>query len=206
MAYDFGRLSEEERQKLAELMAKAEIVEDPPVDDPPEDDPPDVAVGPRLRPREELQRDFAEGVRAKGARFIARISSPKKDPIKEGASDRAEERYASRMSEVLEQRRRQRKLGKMTFVDWANEVAKLRPEDWVGPTTRKADKWGKRWEELEAIRLYAVQKLDAMPVDTAEARKAKMSANLDCMRILGAFSKGVIDAATARSQIDAATR
>jgi len=148
MAYDFGSLSEEERQKLAELMAKAEIMEDPPVDDPPEDDP----------------------------------------------------------SEVLEQRRRQRKLGKMTFVDWANEVAKLRPEDWVGPTTRKADKWGKRWEELEAIRLYAVQKLDAMPVDTAEARKAKMSANLDCMRILGAFSKGVIDAATARSQIDAATR
>ena len=167
---------------------------------------PGVAVGPRLRSREDLEKDFADGVKTKGARFIARISSPKKDPIKAGASDAAEAKYSGIMTEVIDEKRRQKKLAKMTFDDWGDEVAKLKSEDWVGPTTRKATKWGKKWDELEALRLYIVTKTDAMPVGTAGERSAKMAANLECMRILGRFSKGVIDATAARSEIDAATR
>lgn len=167
---------------------------------------PGVAVGPRIKGAAELQLDFSDGVKTKGARFIARISAPKKDPIKEGASDKAEAKYASTMTAVVADKRRQKKLGKMTFSDWGDEVAKLTAADWTGPTTRKAAKWGKKWEELLAIRTYALTKLDAMSVDTPEARAAKMTANLECMRILGKFSKGVMTDSEARAAIDAAAR
>jgi len=207
MAIDPERLSEEERAKFQELLSKAYIEDDPPADllddDPPD---PEVRVGPLLRGREELQADFEEGVKAKGARFIRRISTPKTDPIKAGASDLAEDKYSSKMSVVIDQKRRQKKLAKMTFEDWATEVAKLRPDDWVTPTVRKADKWGKKWDELDELRLYIKQKVGAMPVDTAAARTAKVSANLECMRILGEFSKGVITITEARSRVDDATR
>jgi len=176
----------------------------------PEGDPrnpnPGVAVGPRLRSAADLLKDFEDGVKTKGARFIARISSPKKDPIKEGASDKAESKYASTMAEVIDQGRRQKKLAKLTFADWGEEVAKLTAADWIGPTVRKAGKWGKRWAELEGLRLYAIGKLDAMAVDTAGARNAKMIANLECMRIIGRFSKGVISESEAHTAIDAAAR
>ena len=167
---------------------------------------PGVAVGPRLRTGAQLQADFEDGVKTKGPRFIARISAPKKDPIAEGASNKAETKYASKMTEVIGEGRRQKKLAKMSFGDWADEVAKLKADDWVGPTTRKATKWGKRWAELEGIRLYSLTKLDAMSVETAADRTAKMTANLECMRIIGRFSKGVISETEARTAIDAATR
>jgi len=172
----------------------------------PDPDPEKAKVGPRLRTAEELFEDFIDGVKAKGKRFIRRILSPKKDPIAAGASEIAEARFRSRMEEVLAQQRRRRKLARRDFTDWGREVEKLRPEDWIGPTVRKADKWQRAWGELEALRSYVASKIDAMPVDTAEARKAKMSANLECMRILGEFSKGVISEAEARSRVDAATR
>ena len=167
---------------------------------------PGVAVGARLRSAVQLQADFEDGVKTKGARFIARISTPKKDPIAEGASNKAEAKYASKMTEVIDQGRRQKKLAKLTFSDWGDEVAKLTAGDWTGPTVRKAGKWGKRWGELEGIRLYVLTKLDAMSIETAADRTAKMTANLECMRIVGQFSKGVITEAAARTAIDAAAR
>jgi len=207
MAFDPEKLTPEERDKLAELLAKAsEDDEADPIlesDDPPD---PEVRVGPLLRTREELQKDFEEGVKVKGARFLRRISTPKADPIKAGASDLAEDKFSSKMSTVIEQKRRQKKLAKLTFDDWAREVAKLKAEDWTGPTIRKADKWGAKWDELDEIRLYAKQKIAAMPVATKEERRDKVVANLECMRILGEFSKGVITASEARTRIDEATR
>jgi len=206
MVFNPDKLSPEEREKLAELMAKMDDspTEDP--QDPPEEDPPEVAVGPRLRTREILQKWFTDGVVAKGRRFIEGISSPRKDTIKAGASDLAEARYSSAVRTAIEEKRRQKILGKMTFDDWAVEVAKLREEDWVTPTTRKADKWGKKWDKIEGLRLYILEKLDKMPVDTAPARKAKMAANLECMRILGQFSKGVVDLTEAKRRVDEATK
>ena len=206
MSFNPEKLTKKERERLAELMAKGQVPEgDSPADDPPNDDPPAV-VGPRLRSAADLRADFETGVKAMGARFIARIKAPKKDPIAEGASEKAEKKYASKMTEVIDEGRRRKKLAKMSFADWGTEVDKLTAGDWTGPTTRKADKWGKRWAELEGVRLYALTKLDAMSVETAADRTAKMTANLECMRIIGKFSKGVISETEARTAIDAAAR
>ena len=203
---EFLELTEEEAEYIKARRQHFPVTELPYPEGDPRNPNPGVSLGPRLRPADALQKDFEDGVKAKGQRFIARVSSPKKDPIKEGASDRSEARYNSRMSEVLEEKRRQKTLAGMDFSDWGEAVALLRPEDWTGPTVRKSPKWRKKWEKLEPIRLYAVGKLDAMPVGSPDERKAKMGANLECMRILGRFSKGVIDAGAARTAIDAATR
>lgn len=199
-------ITEEELELIKRNREHAPIKELPYPKGDPRNPNPGVAVGPRLRSADDLQKDFEDGVKTKGARFIARISSPKKDPIKEGASDKAESKYASTMSEVIDQGRRQKKLAKMSFSDWADEVAKLNAADWTGPTARKAGKWAKRWAELESVRIYALSKLDAMAIDTPEARNAKMLANLECMRAIGRFSKGVISESECHAQIDAAAR
>jgi len=199
-------ITPEELELIKKHRAEAKLSELPYPEGDPRNPNPGVAVGPRLRSAEQLKKDFEDGVRAKGARFIARISSPKKDPIKAGASPQAEAKFRSKMTEVLEQERRRKILDKMDFADWGDEVAKLRPEDWVGPTVRKADKWGKKWDSLLALRLYAAQKLDAMPVATKDERRYKMDANLECQLIIGEFSKGVITESEARSRIDTATR
>lgn len=206
MENDELEITEEELELIKKNREHAPLPELPYPKGDPRNPNPGVAVGPRLRSAAQLQADFEDGVKTKGARFIARISSPKKDPIAEGASDKAESKYASTMTEVIDQGRRQKKLAKMSFSDWGDEVAKLTAADWVGPTTRKAGKWGKRWAELEGSRVYALTKLDAMPIATAADRTAKMTANLECMRVIGRFSKGVITEAEARSAIDAAAR
>ena len=199
-------ITEEEAELIKKHREGIPVAELPYPKGDPRNPNPVVAVGPRIRGAAALQKDFEDGVKAMGARFIARISAPKKDPIAEGASNKAESKYASKMTEVIDEGRRQKKLAKMTFSDWAEEVAKLTPGDWTGPTARKAAKWGKRWTELEGIRTYALTKLDAMSVETATDRSAKMMANLECMRIIGRFSKGVITETEARSAIDAAAR
>ena len=199
-------ITEEELDLIKKHREGSQLAELPYPKGDPRNPNPAVAVGPRLRSAIDLGKDFEDGVKAMGARFIARISAPKKDPIAEGASNKAESKYASKMTEVVDQKRRQKKLAKMSFADWGDEVAKLTAGDWTGPTTRKADKWRKRWAELEGVRLYALTKLDAMSVETAADRSAKMVANLECMRIIGQFSKGVISEAEARSAIDAAAR
>ena len=206
MSEEAIEITEEELETIRKNREHIPVSELPYPQGDPRNPNPGVAVGPRIRSAADLLKDFEDGVKTKGARFIARISAPKKDPIKEGASDKAESKYAGTMTEVLDQKRRQKKLAKLTFADWGEEVAKLTAADWIGPTTRKAGKWGKRWAELEGVRLYAIGKLDAMAVDTAEARNAKMVANLECMRIIGRFSKGVISESEAHTQIDAAAR
>jgi len=190
------------------ILAGRDKLEDlDPIDDPPADDPEVVQVGPRLRPAEELEKDFVEGVRVKGRRFIARIRRPKKNPIAAGASDVAEGKYADKLKIIAEQKRRQMVLKGMTFEeDWAPYVEALREEDWTGPTIRKSPKWRKKWERLEEARLYAVNKLDTMPVDTRDARRRKMEANLEIMRTLGELSKGVIDMVTFRRHVDDLTK
>ena len=206
MQEDDREITLEEYEQILKNRQHSPLTELPYPDGDPRNPNPGVAVGPRLRSATQLQADFEDGVKTKGARFIARISAPKKDPIAEGASNKAESKYADTMTEVIDQKRRQKKLAKLSFADWGDEVAKLTPGDWIGPTTRKAGKWGKRWAELEGLRLYALTKLDAMPVATAADRSAKMLANLECMRIIGRFSKGVIAETEARTAIDAAAR
>lgn len=206
MENDELEITEEELELIKKNREHSPIQELPYPKGDPRNPNPGVAVGPRLRGAAALQADFEDGVKTKGARFIARISAPKKDPIAEGASDKAESKYASTMTEVVSEGRRQKKLAKMTFADWAVEVAKLTAGDWTGPTVRKAGKWGKRWAELEGIRTYSLTKLDAMPIATAADRTAKMTANLECMRIIGRVSKGVITEAEAHSAIDTAAR
>jgi len=199
-------ITEEELELIKKHRSQPELKQLPYPEGDPRNPNPAVKVGPRLRTAAELQKDFEDGVKTKGARFIARISTPKKDPIAEGASDKAETKFRSKMTEVLDQKRRQMILAKMDFTDWADEVAKLRAEDWTGPTTRKSAKWGKKWDELIALRLYIAERLDAMPVETKDERRAKMDANLECQLILGQFSKGVVTEAEARRLVDAATR
>jgi len=206
MPEDGLEISQEELELIKKNRQHIPVAELPYPAGDPRNPNPGVAVGPRLRSAAQLQADFEDGVKTKGARFIARISAPKKDPIAEGASNKAEAKYASTMTEVIEQGRRQKKLAKMSFSDWGDEVAKLTAADWIGPTTRKAGKWGKRWAELEGLRLYALTKLDVMPIATPIDRTAKMTANLECMRIIGKFSKGVIAETEARTAIDAAAR
>lgn len=206
MPEDEHEISLEEYEQILKQRVHSPLTELPYPEGDPRNPNPGVAVGPRLRSAAELLKDFEDGVKTKGARFIARISAPKKDPIAEGASNKAESKYVSTMTEVLDQGRRQKKLAKMSFSDWAEEVAKLTAADWVGPTVRKAAKWGKRWEELAGLRLHALTALDKMAVATAADRSAKMMANLECMRIIGKFSKGVIAETEARTAIDAAAR
>ncbi len=206
MTEDEIEISEQELELIKKNRQHIPVTELPYPAGDPRNPNPGVAVGPRLRSGAELLKDFEDGVKTKGARFIARISAPRKDPIAEGASDKAESKFAGTMTEVIDQKRRQKKLAKMSFADWGEEVAKLTAADWIGPTVRKAGKWGKRWAELEGVRLYSLGKLDAMPIATAADRSAKMLANLECMRIIGRFSKGVIAETEARTAIDAAAR
>jgi len=170
----------------------------------PDPDPPEeVAVGPRLLTPEEWEKDWAEGITAMAERWKRRVSRPKKDPIKAGIA--AEDKYADRLREAIAEKRRAKKLEKVGFEGWAEMVAATEAREFSEGALKRRPKFRKITDALQALRLYMVSKLDAMPTATDAQRERKLLAARKCQLIIGRFAKGVITDAEARREIDTAT-
>jgi len=204
-------LNPEEKEQLKKLLSKAGINfpfketsnPGPDPDDPPEER---YELGPRIIEPDLWVEDWETGVKAKARKWKQRALRPKKGPITAGRSDAAEAKYADVMSTVIDQKRRQKGLAAWTDEEWGNTIIATSPDEYMRGATKKAYKMRRKIEAQHALRIYACEKLDAMPVGTKEERNAKMIANLETMRIIGEFMKGVITETEARSRIDAATR
>jgi len=169
--------------------------------DPPQEER--FAVGPRIPETEEWVRWWGEGVRAKSRFWKQKILRPKKFPPR--AAKDAAPKYKSKLTEAMELGVWERKMGKITEEEFGTAVEAVRAEDYSRGAERRTFKMHARIEEQRALRLYAAQRLDLMPVETADERARKMVAARDTNIAIGLFMKGVIDAAECRRRIEAAT-
>jgi len=169
-------------------------------EDPPEERP---AIGPRLLTPEDWSDDWAAGVKAMRDRWKKRVLKPKKDPVAEAIKN--EGKWRDRLEEAIREGRFAKKLRKVGFEGWANMVAVTEAREYEDGATKRKAKFLGITKELQSIRLYAVQKLDAMPTVTDTDRERKLLAARKVQLIIGAFSKGVITEAEARGKIDAVT-
>jgi len=206
ISIDTSKLSPEERKLLHELLKKAsrnpgthKSISNP---DPPQI-PERYALGPRIISVEDWVADWQTGIRAKMIKWKARALSPKKPPITRGIA--AEGKYKDKMEIVLAQERRKKGLQRWTDEEWGETIVKTRPEDYRDGALKKAYKMNRKIALQYDLRVYAAEKLDAMPVDTVEQRERKLVAAKRTNEIVGLFIKGIITAAEARSRIDAET-
>jgi len=172
----------------------------------PNPDPPQeerFAVGPRIPETEEWVEWWGAGVRAKSRFWKRKLLRPKKFPPKAAVANAP--KYKAKLTEAMELGVWEHKMGRITEEEFGTAVEAVRPEDYARGAERRTYKMRARIEEQRALRLYAAQRLDLMPVETAEERGRKMIAARDTNIAIGLFMKGVIDAAECRRRIDEAT-
>jgi len=172
-----------------------------PYDDPPEER---IEIGPRIPETDDWVRDWAEGVEATGERWKRRAMRPK--AFAPEAAIKAVAKFKAKLKKALEAGYWEKKLGKITVEELSEILAATTPEDFVRGALRRKSKMYRRIDEQRELRIYAATKMDAMPVETDAQRERKMLAARRTNIIIGEFLKGIIDASTARSRIDEATR
>jgi len=152
---------------------------------------------------EEWKSDWAAGVQAMSDRWKRRTVGTRKDVIKLGAE--AEPKYRSKTTEAIRLESRRKALERTTTDEWREMVRVTDPTEYATGATKRSGKFGKKVDLQYDLRVYAKSKMDAMPEETDPQREKKMLAARRTNITIGKFIKGIIDAATARREIDAAT-
>lgn len=157
----------------------------------------------RIQPLPDLEewvKDYLEGVKAKKKKWKRRTLRPSRDPIKAGIA--AEKKYAERMREVIETQARAKALAEWTFEDWAKQVDATSPDDYARGVERKVKKYKGRIGKVYQLWAYVKKKLAELSDATPEERAFKLLAAKDCMKVLGAYRKGVLTLEEAKAKID----
>ena len=119
---------------------------------------------PRTIKIEELADAYKTGVGAKGGKWFAHFQSA--TGIADAAkSDAAEGRYNSAMTQVLNNKLRQKGLASITDADIKGAVTNA--GQWTGPAQAKANKFRKHFEKSAGIINAAVAALPAKGTDPA---------------------------------------
>jgi len=171
------------------------------LDDPPEER---IEIGPRIPTTEDWVKDWVEGVEATGDRWKRRVMRPK--AFAPEAAVKAVAKYKAKLKKALEAGYWEKKLGKITIDELSEVLAATTADDFIRGATKRKFKMHRRIDEQRELRVYAATKMDAMPQETDAQRERKMLAARKTNIIIGEFLKGIIDATTARSRIDDATK
>jgi len=152
---------------------------------------------------EEWDADWAAGVEAMADRWKRRTVGTRKDVIKLGAA--AEPKYKNKVQEAIRLESRRKALERTDTEAWRDMIEATDATEYATGATKRRAKFRRKIDLQYDLRVYAKTRMDAMPEETDPQRERKMLAARRTNIIIGKFIKGIIDAATARRDIDAAT-
>jgi len=177
MAFDLNRLTPEEREQLERLLNKVDPPEEREFGEPPKANPLTITIK-RHKSATDMASKRLRVVMAVGrANLEAGIQTPKRDPIKAGASDEAQRKYDAKMQDPAVRRRRQEVLKRRDSTrDWLpvmEAVGLDRYPAGVEATNFKYEQFAAAYEK-ELARI--LPEIDAMPDVTLDQRIARSAA------------------------------
>jgi len=133
----------------------------------------------RVLPPDRWREKQLDTLRAVGRRnYLVGIAFPKKDPIEEGKSDKAEARYAATMRLVLDEKRRKKGLDPLTIDDWYPYARDIGADILVDAVIKREAKVAKFINARQPMLIDHLGKIDPMPVETLEERIEKAAQNI----------------------------
>lgn len=143
----------------------------------------------RILPPDEWRKRQIDTLKAVGqTNYSQGISRPKKDPIEAGIE--AEDKWAARIREAIEERRRAKALQATNMTEWFNYASQIGSGRLVEGVTKreaKVDRFVKAWQPILADH---VSKIDAMPAVTDADMEARMLENLRGLKALKGAWRG----------------
>jgi len=143
----------------------------------------------RLLPPDEWRKRQIGNLKAVGEQnYRQGIERPKKDPIEAGIA--AEDKWAARIKEAIEERRRAKALQATNMQEWAafaEQIGAGRLVEGVTKREVKVDRFVKGWQPLL---LDLVQKIDQMPAVTDSDMEQRMLENLRGLKALKGAWRG----------------
>ncbi len=137
----------------------------------------------RILPPEEWRKRQIETLKAVGQRnYTQGIERPKKDPIEAGIA--AEEKWAERIKEAIDEERRKKALQATNMNEWysvAKDLGAGRLVEGVTKREFKVDRFVRAWQP---ILMDHVSKIDAMPAVTDSDMESRMLENLRGLKSL----------------------
>jgi len=137
----------------------------------------------RILPPDEWRKRMINTLKSVGeTNYKQGIERPKKDPIEAGIA--AEDKWAARIREAIDERRREKALRATNMAEWfnyANSLGAPRLVEGVVKREAKVDRFVKAWQP---VLLDHVAKIDAMPAVTDSDMEARMLENLRGLKAL----------------------
>lgn len=137
----------------------------------------------RVLPPDEWRKRQIGNLKAVGQQnYVQGISMPKKDPI--AAAIAAEEKWAKRIMQAIEEQRRKKALQSVSMQEWYNYAANLganRLVEGVVKREAKVQRFVNAWVPLLQEHLA---KIDAMPAVTDQDMEQRMLENLRGLKAL----------------------
>jgi len=145
----------------------------------------------RVLPPKEWREKQIGTLKAVGKKnYLTGIAFPKKDPIEEGKSDKAERRYAAEMRLVIEEERRKKGLAPLTIDDWYPFARDIGADILVPAVTKREVKVARFINAWQPMLVEHLGKIDPLPVETLEERIDKAAENIRGLAALRGAWKG----------------
>ena len=145
----------------------------------------------RVLPPKEWKEKQLSTLKAVGKKnYLTGIAFPKKDPIAEGKSDKAEKRYAATMALVVDEERRKKGLDPLTIDDWYPYARDIGAGILVDGVVKREVKVGKFINSFQPNLVTHLTEIDKLAVETLEERITKAAENIRGLAALKATWKG----------------
>lgn len=123
--------------------------------------------------------------------YLVGIGSPKKSPIAAGASDLAEAKFAAKMRVAIENKTRQKAVGKSSDEEWFTYSKEIGADNLVGGVTKREAKVADFISAFHPKLTAHLAKIDVMEVETLEQRISKAAENIRGLAALHGAAKGI---------------
>jgi len=137
----------------------------------------------RILPPDEWRKRQISTLKAIGeANYRQGIARPKKDPIEAGIQ--AEDKWAARIKEAIEEKRRSKALSATNMAEWASFAEQIGAGRLVEGVTKREVKVDRFVKGFQPLLLDHVSKIDAMPAVTDSDMEQRMLENLRGLKAL----------------------
>jgi len=133
----------------------------------------------RVLPPDKWREKQIDTLRSVGRKnYLIGIAFPKKDPIEEGKSEKAEKRFAATMKLVVDEKRRKKALDPLTIDDWYPFARDIGADILVPAVTKRATKVARFVNAWQPMLVEHLGNIDPLPVETLEERISKAAENI----------------------------